>query len=99
MAATERKSDLKPTTDTPNLALTGELLGVYYEDFEKKNGRVIRVPHCMRSLAASTLTYNMCPYIARFRVDPKDGLGTFFKGVECGAMAGEEVLIVTQKGR
>ena len=28
----ESESDIKITTDTPYLALTGELLGVYYED-------------------------------------------------------------------
>ena len=39
MTAAERKSDFKPTTDTPYLTLTGELTGelwgVYYEDFEE----------------------------------------------------------------
>ena len=32
MAAAERKSDFKHTPDTPYLALTGELWGVYCED-------------------------------------------------------------------
>ena len=32
MAAAERKSHFKLTTDTPYLALTGELWGVYCED-------------------------------------------------------------------
>ena len=35
MIATERKSDFKPTTHTPYLALTGKLWGVYYENLEK----------------------------------------------------------------
>ena len=34
MTAIERKSDLKLTTDTPYLALTGKLWGVYYVNFE-----------------------------------------------------------------
>ena len=34
MPAIERKSDFELITDTPNLALTGELWGVYYENFE-----------------------------------------------------------------
>ena len=33
MAAAERKSDFKLTTDTPYLALTGERWGVYCEYF------------------------------------------------------------------
>ena len=33
MTATELKSDFKLKTDTPNLALTGELWGVCYENF------------------------------------------------------------------
>ena len=36
MTATEHKSDLKLKTDTPYLALMGELWGVYYENFEEK---------------------------------------------------------------
>ena len=32
MTAAERKSDFKLTIDTPYLALTGELLGVYCVD-------------------------------------------------------------------
>ena len=36
MRATGRKSDFKLTTDTPYLALTGELWGAYYENFEEK---------------------------------------------------------------
>ena len=36
MTATECESDFKLTTDTPYLALTGELWGVYYENFEEK---------------------------------------------------------------
>ena len=28
----ENESDIRITTDTPYLALTGKLLGVYYED-------------------------------------------------------------------
>ena len=35
MTAAERKSDFKLTTDTPYLALTGDLWGVYYENFEE----------------------------------------------------------------
>ena len=35
MTATEPISDLKHTTDTPYLALMGELWGVSYENFEE----------------------------------------------------------------
>ena len=35
MTAKEHKSDFKSITDTPNLALSGELWGVYYENFEE----------------------------------------------------------------
>ena len=35
MTATERKSDLELTTNTPYFTLTGELWGVYYEKFEE----------------------------------------------------------------
>ena len=42
MTATERKSVSEPKTDTPYLALTGELWGVYYEQTD----RVITAPHC-----------------------------------------------------
>ena len=35
MATTEHKSDFKLKTDTPYLALTGELWGVSYENFEE----------------------------------------------------------------
>ena len=35
MTTTEHKSDFKLTTDTPYLALTGEVWGVYYENFEE----------------------------------------------------------------
>ena len=35
MTASERNSDFKLTTDTPYLALTGELWGVYYENIEE----------------------------------------------------------------
>ena len=35
MTAAERKSNFKPTTATPYLALMGELWGVYYKDFEE----------------------------------------------------------------
>ena len=35
MTATELKSDFKLKTDTPYLALTGELWGVCYENFEE----------------------------------------------------------------
>ena len=35
MTATECKSDFILTTDTPYLTLTGELWGVYYENFEE----------------------------------------------------------------
>ena len=33
--ATKRKSDFKLTTDTPYLALPGELWGAYYENLEE----------------------------------------------------------------
>ena len=35
LTATEDKCDFKHTTDTPYLALTGELWGVHYENFEE----------------------------------------------------------------
>ena len=35
MTATIRKSDFKLKTDTPYLALTGELRDAYYENFEE----------------------------------------------------------------
>ena len=35
MTAAERKSDIKLKTGTPYLALTGELWGVNYENFEE----------------------------------------------------------------
>ena len=35
MTAKERKSDFKLTGDTPYLAIAGELLDVYYENFEE----------------------------------------------------------------
>ena len=35
MTAGERKSDFQLTTDTPYLALTAKLWGVYYENFEE----------------------------------------------------------------
>ena len=47
MAATERKSDFKLTTDTQYLALTGELYGIYHVNFEKKYDHVITAPHCI----------------------------------------------------
>ena len=37
MTAAERISGLQTHNNTPYLALTGELWGVCYEDFEKKN--------------------------------------------------------------
>ena len=36
MTAAERKSDCKLTRDTPYIAPTGELLGVYCEELERK---------------------------------------------------------------
>ena len=36
MTAAERKSDCKLTRDTPYIAPTGELLGVYCEELEEK---------------------------------------------------------------
>ena len=39
MIATEYKPDFKLTTDTPKLALPGELWGVYYENFEENGPR------------------------------------------------------------
>ena len=36
MTAIDRKSDFKLTIDTPYLSLTGELWGVYYDNFEEK---------------------------------------------------------------
>ena len=39
MTATECKSDFILTTDTPYLTLTGELWGVYYENFEENGPR------------------------------------------------------------
>ena len=42
----ESESDIRTTTDTPYLALTGELWSVYCEDGEK-NDRVITTPHCI----------------------------------------------------
>ena len=39
MTATEHKSDFKLKTDTPYLALMGELWGVYYEQFEENSPR------------------------------------------------------------
>ena len=44
MTVTERKSDFKLTTDTPYLALTGELWGAYYENFEEN------WPYCILEL-------------------------------------------------
>ena len=45
MITRERKSNFWLTTDTPYLALTGELWGVYYENFEENwpryNGTVL----------------------------------------------------------
>ena len=38
----EYQSDAGSTKDTPYLALTGELWGVFYENKNKKNGHVIR---------------------------------------------------------
>ena len=35
MTATEHKSYFKLTTDTPYLSLTGELWGVYYDNFKE----------------------------------------------------------------
>ena len=45
MTATEHKSDFKLTTDTPYLALTGELW-VSIMIILKKIDRVITAPHC-----------------------------------------------------
>ena len=42
----ESESDIRITTDTPYLALTVELWGVYCEDLDKI-GRVITAPHCI----------------------------------------------------
>ena len=39
MAASEHKSDFELTTDTPYLAHTGELWGVFYENFEENSPR------------------------------------------------------------
>ena len=44
MTAAERKSDLKLTTDTPYLALTGQLWCVYFGIWEKID-HVITAPH------------------------------------------------------
>ena len=46
MTATECKSDFKLTTHTPYLALTGELWGLCYENFEKID-RVTTAPHVL----------------------------------------------------
>ena len=35
MTATKHKPDFKLTTDAPYLALTDEIWGVYYENFEE----------------------------------------------------------------
>ena len=35
MTMAERKSNIRLTKDTPYLALTGELWGVFWEDFEE----------------------------------------------------------------
>ena len=42
----ENESDISITADTLYLALTGELWGVYCEDFEK-NDRITTAPHCI----------------------------------------------------
>ena len=52
MTATECKSDFKLTTDTPYLTLTGELWGVYYENFEENPPRnnctaLYWIQHCI----------------------------------------------------
>ena len=49
MAAAELKSDFKLITDTPYLALAGELWGVYYDKFEENwpryNGTALYQEH------------------------------------------------------
>ena len=51
MSATQRKWDFKLTTDTPYLALTGELWGVYITRILKKIDRVIKAPHYITLLS------------------------------------------------
>ena len=43
MTAAERKSNFKLTIATPYLTLTGELWGVYYEDFEENYCQVSNI--------------------------------------------------------
>ena len=57
MTATECKSDFKPKTNTPYLALAGELWGVYYEHFEEIV-RVITAPHCKNRLSNDPFMLN-----------------------------------------
>ena len=49
MTAAELQSTFKFTTDTPYVALTGKLWGVYCEDVGETD-RVITAPHCTSKL-------------------------------------------------
>ena len=75
----ESESDIRITTDTPYLALTGELWGVYCEDFGENwpryNGTTLYTPkipyNTMHTLSLymitpkDTLHYNLCQTSAR----------------------------------
>ena len=61
MTATEHKSDFELTTDTPYLALVGELCGVYYENFEENC--VITAPHYIFLASVA--------FLCRFSNEPK----------------------------
>ena len=61
----EYKSEFQFTKDTPYLALTGELGGVFYEIFFKTD-RVITVPHCIY-----IRLYSSCCWQDRFLHYPK----------------------------
>ena len=50
MRAAEHESDLKHTTNTSYLALTGELWGSFVRKFEKTD-RVMTAPHCIYLLS------------------------------------------------
>ena len=63
MTAAEQKSDIKLTTDTPYLALTGELRGVCCEDLGKNwasfNGTTLYWGECLNLVCQLLYGHNM----------------------------------------
>ena len=61
MTATEHKSYFKVTTNTPYLALTGELWGVYYDNFKENwpryNGTTLYDAGCHVSIVYGQPSY------------------------------------------